>query len=81
VIEIPIAHHDQIAEVGRILFDRGIYVTLAVYPLVPRDEVGVRVQITAANTDAEVDRLIISLTDLASRGMLQSRSRAQERAA
>jgi 8-amino-7-oxononanoate synthase len=81
VIEIPIAHHEQIAEVGRILFDRGIYVTMAVYPLVPRDEVGVRVQITAANTDAEIDRLIISLTDLAARGMLQSRSRSQERAA
>jgi 8-amino-7-oxononanoate synthase len=81
VIEIPIARHEQIAEVGRILFDRGIYVTMAVYPLVPRDEVGVRVQITAANTDAEIDRLIISLTDLAARGMLQSRSRSQERAA
>jgi hypothetical protein len=39
------------------------------------------VQITAVNTDAEIDRLIISLTDLAARGMLQSRSRAQERAA
>ena len=30
--------------------------TLAAYPLVPKDEVGFRVQLTAANTDAEVDR-------------------------
>ena len=81
VIEVPIAHHDQIAEVGRVLFDRGIYVTMAVYPLVPRDEVGVRVQITAANTEAEIDRLIISLTDLAERGMLKSRAQSQEKAA
>jgi len=81
VIEIPIARHEQIAEVGQILFDRGIYVTMAVYPLVPREEVGVRVQVTAANTDAEIDRLILSLTDLADRGMLQSRSNSQERAA
>jgi 8-amino-7-oxononanoate synthase len=81
VIEIPIAHHEQIAEVGRMLFDRGIYVTMAVYPLVPRDEVGVRVQVTAANSDAEVDRLILSLTDLAERGLLQSRSDADQRAA
>ncbi len=81
VIEIPIARHEQIAEVGRMLFDRGIYVTLAVYPLVPRDEVGVRVQITAANSDTEIDRLIIALTDLADRGLLQSRSAAVQRAA
>jgi 8-amino-7-oxononanoate synthase len=81
VIEIPIAHHEQIAEVGRMLFDRGIYVTMAVYPLVPRDEVGVRVQVTAANSDAEVDRLILALTDLADRGLLQSRSAADQRAA
>jgi hypothetical protein len=43
--------------------------------------VGVRVQVTAANTDAEIDRLIISLTDLATRGMLKSRSQSEERAA
>jgi 7-keto-8-aminopelargonate synthetase-like enzyme len=63
------------------LFDRGIYVTLAAYPLVPRDEVGFRVQITAANTDAEVDRLILALTDLAERGLLQTGTAARERAA
>ena len=32
--------------------------TLAAYPLVPKSEVGFRVQLTAANTDAEVDLLI-----------------------
>jgi 8-amino-7-oxononanoate synthase len=63
------------------LFDRGIYVTLAAYPLVPRDEVGFRVQMTAANTDAEVDRLILALTDLAERGLLRTATAAQERAA
>ena len=73
IVEVPIAHHERIAEVGSLLFERGIYVTLAAYPLVPRDEVGIRVQITAANTDAEVDRLVLALTDLADRGLLQSR--------
>jgi hypothetical protein len=38
------------------------------------------VQITAANTDAEVDRLILALTDLAGRGFLQTGA-ARERAA
>jgi 8-amino-7-oxononanoate synthase len=67
--------------VGRMLFDRGIYVTLAAYPLVPRDEVGFRLQMTAANTDAEVDRLILALIDLAERGLLQTGTAAHERAA
>jgi hypothetical protein len=39
------------------------------------------VQVTAANTDAEVDRLILALTDLAERGLLQTGTDAQERAA
>ena len=39
--------------------------TLAAYPLVPKDEVGFRVQLTAANTDAEVDMLIAALEELA----------------
>ena len=42
------------ATVGRFLFERGIYVTLAAYPLVPKDEVGFRIQVTAANTDEQI---------------------------
>ena len=45
--------------------------TLAAYPLVPKDEVGFRVQLTAANTDAEIDLLIAALEELAHRGELQ----------
>jgi 8-amino-7-oxononanoate synthase len=58
IIEIPLADHDEIDEVGRFLFDHGIYVTMAAYPLVPKDEVGFRVQVTAANTDEEIEHLI-----------------------
>ena len=57
IVEVPLARHEDIDAVGRFLFDNGIYVTLAAYPLVPRSEVGFRVQITAANTDAEIDQL------------------------
>jgi 8-amino-7-oxononanoate synthase len=67
IIEIPIADPDQIDDVGRFLFDRGIYVTLAAYPLVPRDEVGFRIQTTAANTDEQVTDLIRVLRELADR--------------
>jgi 8-amino-7-oxononanoate synthase len=57
--------------VGQMLFDRGVYVTLAAYPLVPKDEVGFRVQLTAVNTDAEIDLLIAALEELAHNGELQ----------
>jgi 8-amino-7-oxononanoate synthase len=78
VIEVPLARHELIGDVGRFLFDRGIYVTLAAYPLVPRSEVGFRVQVTAANTDAEIEHLNRTLAELADRFPLQQ---AGERAA
>jgi 8-amino-7-oxononanoate synthase len=79
IVEIPLRDHDRIDAVGRMLFSRGVYVTLAAYPLVPKAEVGFRVQLTAANTDAEVDVLIGALTALAEAGELQSASAASAR--
>ncbi|HEY7207247.1 MAG TPA: aminotransferase class I/II-fold pyridoxal phosphate-dependent enzyme [Gaiellaceae bacterium] len=65
IVEVPLANHEDIDAVGRFLFERGIYVTLAAYPLVPKDEVGFRIQVTAANTWAEVDQLVDVLGQLA----------------
>ena len=70
IVEIPLADPDSVDEVGNLLFDRGIYVTMAVYPLVPRHQVGFRVQITAANTDAQIDRLNSVLGEVADRFQL-----------
>ena len=67
IVELPIADHTKIAEVGRFLFDRGVYVTLAAFPLVPKAEVGVRAQLTAANTDDEVFMLTETIEELATR--------------
>ncbi len=71
IVEIPLRDHRRIGEVGQLLFDRGVYVTLAAYPLVPREEVGFRVQVTAANTDAEIDTLLAALEELAGMGELR----------
>jgi 8-amino-7-oxononanoate synthase len=71
IIEIPLRDYRRIGVVGQMLFDRGVYVTLAAYPLVPKDEVGFRVQLTAANTDEEVDVLIAALEELAERSELR----------
>jgi 8-amino-7-oxononanoate synthase len=70
IVEVPVRDHTRIDAVGRRLFERGVYVTLAAYPLVPKHEVGFRIQLTAANTDAEVDRLIDALEELADDGDL-----------
>jgi len=80
LIEVPLARHEDIDAVGRFLFENGIYVTLAAYPLVPRDEVGFRIQVTAANTNAEIEQLVDVLGRLANRFDLQP-SRAKVRAA
>jgi|tagenome__1003787_1003787.scaffolds.fasta_scaffold20915308_2 8-amino-7-oxononanoate synthase len=71
VIELPLAAGQDIDLVGKRLWDRGIYVTLAAYPLVPHDQVGFRAQVTAANTDAEIDELNAVITDLAADGQLR----------
>jgi 8-amino-7-oxononanoate synthase len=76
IIEVPLRRHAEIGEVGRFLFDRGVYVTLAAYPLVPKHEVGFRVQVTAANTDAEIERLTSVIGELAAAGRLRLRSDA-----
>ena len=67
VIEIPLADADTVDEIGDVLFDHGIYATMAVYPLVPREEVGFRLQLTAANTDEQVDHLCDVLGELSER--------------
>ena len=79
IIEVPLARHEDIDGAGRFLFERGVYVTLAAYPLVPKSEVGFRIQVTAANTQAEIERLIEVLGELA--GRFELRAAAQEDAA
>jgi 8-amino-7-oxononanoate synthase len=81
IIEVPLRDHRRIDAVGRFLFDRGVYVTLAAYPLVPKDEVGFRIQLTAVNTDHEVDMLIAALEELAGQGELRLRDAEIEEAA
>jgi 8-amino-7-oxononanoate synthase len=71
IIEIPLADPDSVDQVGNVLFDRGIYATMAVYPLVPHEEVGFRLQLTAANTDEQIDHLCDVLGELSERFKLQ----------
>ncbi len=78
IVEIPLRDHERIDAVGRMLFDRGVYVTLAAFPLVPKTDVGFRIQLTAANTDAEVDSLCSAIEELAALGELRMAGAADE---
>jgi 8-amino-7-oxononanoate synthase len=71
IIELPIAPDRDLVEVSQDLWRRGVYVTLAPYPGVPREHVGFRIQLTAAHTDAHVDHLLALLSDLAADGTLR----------
>ena len=71
IIELPLGPGDDIDQVGRFLFERGIYVTLAAYPLVPRSQVGFRIQLSAVNTDEDVDQLNEVLGELSERFAMQ----------
>jgi 8-amino-7-oxononanoate synthase len=58
VVELALADAADLDAVGRRMFDRGVYVTLAPYPVVPRQEAGFRIQVTAAHTPDQVDHLV-----------------------
>ncbi len=67
IVEIPLPAPAALDAVGDLLFERGIYVSMAAYPLVPREDVGFRIQLTCANTDAQIDRLSDVLGEVAER--------------
>lgn len=67
ILEVPVGDPDDLLAVGGYLFEHGIYATMAAYPLVPRSDVGFRIQVTAANTDEEIEDLCQVLRGIAGR--------------
>jgi 8-amino-7-oxononanoate synthase len=65
LVVFPVGDPAAIEPVGAMLFDGGVYATSAPFPLLPRDEVGFRFQVTAANTDDEITHLLHVLADVA----------------
>ena len=65
LILIPLRNGGDLPAMAHRLLERGLYVTLAPYPGVPKEEVGFRIQLTAAHTHEQVDELLAALTDLA----------------
>jgi 8-amino-7-oxononanoate synthase len=71
IVELPLAVSDQVGLVTDLLWQAGVYVTVAAYPLVPHDQVGFRIQLTASHTDEQIDELIETIEMLAARGLLK----------
>jgi 8-amino-7-oxononanoate synthase len=71
IIELPISTDHELVDVSHELWRRRLFVTLAPYPGVPKDQVGFRIQVTAAHTDEQVEHLASALTDLAKDGTLR----------
>ena len=57
---VPIMLHDERRAVGmaRALLDEGIYVVGFSFPVVPKGQARIRVQLCALHTDADIDRAI-----------------------
>ena len=79
IVEIPISPDHDLIAVSERLWALGQYVTLAPYPGVPRDEIGFRIQLTAAHTEADVDSLINVLSTLDHDGALRRSNPSQRR--
>ncbi len=65
IVELPLGATADLDAVTDLLWRRGIYVTVAAYPLVPRAASGVRIQMTAAHTETQIDQLNEAVTALA----------------
>ncbi|MEU9113783.1 aminotransferase class I/II-fold pyridoxal phosphate-dependent enzyme [Streptomyces sp. NPDC048483] len=74
ILHIPLEDASDLDAVAAFLWENGIYVALAAYPLVPHNRVGFRIQITALNSDEDIERLNDTLTRLAERFALRARS-------
>jgi 8-amino-7-oxononanoate synthase len=71
IIELPISTDHDLVDVSHELWRRRLFVTLAPYPGVPKDQVGFRIQVTAAHTQEQVEHLVSAITDLAKDGTLR----------
>ena len=51
-------------DIARDLLDEGIYVIGFSYPVVPKGQARIRVQISAAHTDADLDKAVEAFTKI-----------------
>ncbi len=76
IVPVMIGDAKLAADLARDLLDAGIYVVGFSYPVVPKGEARIRVQLSAAHTDAHVDQAVHAFTNAAwARGIVKQRPR------
>jgi len=59
IISVWIGDTDRLIEASKILFDGGVLLTLGPYPMIPKGQEELRITLTAANTEEEVDEYLL----------------------
>src|SRR5947209_20019979 len=75
LVHLPVRRAGELEQVGHELLRLGVFATLAAEPLVPQDDVGVRLQLTSAHTEEQVERLLRALGEMTWRFRLASAGR------
>ncbi len=55
IISVWVGDNDRLIEASRILFEAGVLLTLGPYPMIPKGQEELRITLTSANTEAQVD--------------------------
>ena len=64
IVNVIVGQLDDVVKACKKLWEHDLIVTPAIFPAMPLDEGGVRFTVTAANTEAEIDRAIEALATL-----------------
>jgi len=63
IVPIMLGDERRTVEMARAVNERGIFAVGFSYPVVPRDEARIRVQISAAHTREQLDRAVAVFTE------------------
>ena len=64
IVPVMLGRADVATRMADLLLERGIYVIAFSYPVVPKDQARIRVQLSAAHTGEQVDRAIAAFADV-----------------
>lgn len=65
IMPVMFADEKQAVDTAAAMFERGIYVVGFSYPVVPKGKARIRVQISAAHTDEDIDKIVSAFTESA----------------
>ena len=67
IVCVVVGKTQDVIQACKILWEYGILITPALYPIVPKDKGLLRFSITAANTEEEIDRSLDALAAVRTR--------------